>query len=77
MNIECDACKTVFKIKDGIILPGSKIKFTCKKCKPLSIAPDGIQSAENGDPPTPSHDRAANVPSADHPAVSLAGDNHG
>lgn len=54
MNIECDVCKTVFKIKDGIIPTGSKINYTCKKCKPLSIAaPDGIQSAENGDPPTP------------------------
>jgi len=66
MNIECGVCKTVFKIKDGIIPPGSKIKYTCKKCKPLNnAAPGGRQPSENAAPST-SQGRAANVPKADH-----------
>jgi putative nucleotidyltransferase with HDIG domain/predicted Zn finger-like uncharacterized protein len=68
MNIECDVCKTVFKIKDGIIPPGSKIKYTCKKCKPLNnAAPGGRQSSENGDlSPSLPQGRPVNVLNADH-----------
>jgi len=67
MNIECGVCKTVFKIKDGIIPPGSKINYTCKKCKQSNRVPHGgSQTSGNGDQPTPPQDRPANVPSADH-----------
>ena len=67
MNIECEVCKTVFKIKDGIIPPGSKINYTCKKCKHSNSVPlGGSQTSVNGDPTSPAQDRPANVPSADH-----------
>jgi len=62
MNIDAMSAKPYSKSKTESSPTGSKINYTCKKCKPLSIAaPDGIQSAENGDPPTPSQDRPANV----------------
>jgi len=66
MNIECEVCKTVFTIKDGIIPPGSKIKYTCKKCKlPNIVAHNEGQASDNGGPPSPANGRSANVPKAD------------
>ncbi|MCK7510828.1 MAG: zinc-ribbon domain-containing protein [Desulfobacterales bacterium] len=33
MDIQCDACKTVYKIQDGVIPAGKKVRFTCKRCR--------------------------------------------
>jgi putative nucleotidyltransferase with HDIG domain len=51
MNIACNVCGTVFKIKDGIIPPCSKVRYTCKKCRPpKKVDHGGRQISENGDP---------------------------
>jgi predicted Zn finger-like uncharacterized protein len=67
MNIECDVCKTVFKIKYAIITPGNKIKYTCKKCKPLNkIAIGERQASGHGNPPARAQELQSKVPTADH-----------
>jgi putative nucleotidyltransferase with HDIG domain/predicted Zn finger-like uncharacterized protein len=43
MDIQCESCKTVYKIQDGLIPPGKKVRYTCKRCRPAggaaSVAP--------------------------------------
>jgi putative nucleotidyltransferase with HDIG domain len=66
VNIECEVCKSVFKIKDGIIPPGSKVKYTCKKCRPLNIAANAEkQSLENIPLFARANDRPVNGANAD------------
>ena len=36
MDIQCEACKTVFKVKDGLIPAGKIVRYTCKRCRPVS-----------------------------------------
>jgi predicted Zn finger-like uncharacterized protein len=41
MDIQCEACKTVFKVQDGLIPAGKKVRFTCKRCRLVSGSVDG------------------------------------
>jgi len=41
MDIQCQACKTIFRVKDGFIPAETKIRFTCKKCRPVIGSVDG------------------------------------
>jgi putative nucleotidyltransferase with HDIG domain len=36
MDIQCEACKTVFKVKDGLIPAGKIVRYTCKRCRPVN-----------------------------------------
>jgi putative nucleotidyltransferase with HDIG domain len=40
MDIQCEVCKTVFKVQNGLIPAGTKIRFMCKKCRPVSGSVD-------------------------------------
>jgi HD-like signal output (HDOD) protein len=55
MNIKCQVCNAVFKIKDGIVPPGKKITYTCRNCRPGKSLPQG-----QGEP-TRNEDTAAGV----------------
>lgn len=66
MNIECEVCKAVFKIKDGIIPPGIKVKYTCKKCRPQSISANAEkQNLKNTLLPARANDSSSNGANAD------------
>ena len=51
MDIQCDACKTVYKIQDGVIPAGKKVRFTCKRCR--SAGGDTPAPPSPVMPPTP------------------------
>jgi putative nucleotidyltransferase with HDIG domain/predicted Zn finger-like uncharacterized protein len=33
MDIQCETCKTAYKIKDGLIPAGKTVRFICKRCR--------------------------------------------
>lgn len=72
MEIRCEVCKAVFKIRDGVIPSGKKVRHTCKKCRstqnPLSgkedsTGPEPLPSPPAEDP-TIAPDAAPSSPSA-------------
>jgi putative nucleotidyltransferase with HDIG domain len=44
MDLQCEVCKTIFKIQDGLVPAGEKVRFTCKRCRSAgdSFAEDGF-----------------------------------
>jgi len=60
MNIECEVCNAVFKIKDGVIPPGRKVKYTCKNCRLIQdAAQDRREPAKNDSSACNAHGRTA------------------
>ncbi len=52
MDIQCDTCKTVYKIQDGLIPAGRKVRYTCKRCRPAAVdAPAAPSPAASPSPP--------------------------
>jgi putative nucleotidyltransferase with HDIG domain/predicted Zn finger-like uncharacterized protein len=52
MDIQCDTCKTVYKIQDGLIPAGRKVRYTCKRCRPAAgDAPAALSPAAPPSPP--------------------------
>jgi putative nucleotidyltransferase with HDIG domain len=33
MDVQCEVCKTIFKIQDGLLPAGKRIRFACKRCR--------------------------------------------
>ena len=33
VEIQCEVCKAIFKLQDGVIPTGKKVRFTCKRCR--------------------------------------------
>lgn len=73
MNIECEICHPVFKIKDEIIPPDGEVKYTCKNCRPVNAAAYGRREpAQNDDLAASDHSPAASVPRmADNLATTI------
>jgi hypothetical protein len=44
MDLQCEVCKTIFRIQDGLVPAGEKVRFTCKRCRSAggSFAEDGF-----------------------------------
>ena len=59
MDIQCDTCKTVYKIQDGLIPVGKRVRFTCKRCRTAEAALHPQQSATA---PSASTARSLSVP---------------
>jgi putative nucleotidyltransferase with HDIG domain/predicted Zn finger-like uncharacterized protein len=59
MDIQCDACKTIYKIQDGVLPAGKKVRFTCKRCR-----------GAGGDSPAPPSSAVPHAAPPAAPAVS-------
>ncbi len=59
MDLQCEVCKTTFKIQDGLVPAEKKIRFTCKRCRSAggSVAEDGFS-------------KTATVPAIVHPGLN-------
>ncbi|HEX5680300.1 MAG TPA: HDOD domain-containing protein, partial [Desulfobacterales bacterium] len=63
MDIQCDSCKTVYKIQDGLIPAGKKVRYTCKRCRPAGgAAPASPATAAAPAPPAPAAAAAPGLP---------------
>jgi putative nucleotidyltransferase with HDIG domain len=67
MDIQCEVCKTVFKIEDRLIPAGKKIRFTCKRCRPVIGSVDGSKLSKQAT------DAAIGRPGIDQPDITRSG----
>lgn len=66
MNIECEVCNAVYKIKDGVIPPGRKVKYTCKNCRLIQdAAQERREPAKNDGSACNAHGRTDGSPTTD------------
>ncbi|HEX9229496.1 MAG TPA: HDOD domain-containing protein [Arthrobacter sp.] len=54
MDIQCDTCKTVYKIQDGLVPAGRKVRYTCKRCRTAAADAPAAPSPAASPPPAPS-----------------------